>query len=479
MGLIRPKATVIRFPVADQPRHNASSIDFAGLTRDQAKRLIYEHQGLTAASRQFLAWAADKSATYTFTVTTARAELNWGKVRWRSCRQSLERLGVLCQQKALLPDASSHWTLAIDFAPLKHPRARDGSVSTPYPTKSTPRRRPPGRQAGTCCLTSQGSCQLPAIPAPPARPGWAGGVLDPQKEKSMQDDFLSAREFFDFLARNGVDRVRLAAQMRRKADGQRGAPLGFGSAASRIGEGAPVPAAQAADLAQSLLARLTKMGKHDLELVTAAAEDPKNRTKSILVDDLNAEGVEAVQRIWNGLGAILETSPGNYQAILILPELLARAERKSITDQMVAMAGGDVGAKGAQQLHRFPGSVNYKRALAEPFICRLVKFFKAAGPGIKAETPAPTQLRPAVSPTFGALRRVRALRPLNWKEPPRTTSEAAFRLAADMLRSGTSETYILAALSAPDVLRHHHPKDWPERTLARAKAFLAGDLYPR
>ncbi len=511
MGLVLPIKRLISASLEDRPRHNASSIDLAGLDRNQVKRLIHRSQDLGHAERAFLSWAADASANYVICVKTARDELGFGKALWASTKKKLVSRGILAQMRAILPDGSSHWTLSIDFAPLMalaRAHARDGRVSDPharacdppklahYPNKKNTPRRPPQGAGGNVVDAGQPSQPRPDLQlAPPAPRGAGGCVRSPQgaipegqefDEEKMTglDKFENfspevARKFFDWLAENDVTRVRLAVQTRKK-DGQRGAPLGFGRPGKPIAEGLPVATLQAADLAVSLLARLESpsIGKTRLELVTAAAEDSRGGAKSILVDDLDADGVQRVAARWRGPGAILETSPSNFQAVLILSEPLGREDRKSITDQLVGLAGGDKGAKGSQQLHRLPGSVNYKRSLPAPFVCRLVNFFTGTGEGVaSAHRPVPVARR--ASSTVVMPSNVRPLRPLRWKSPAASDSEAAFRLAADMARSGASDDQIKAVLSAPEVLRGHDPDDWPKRTLERARLFLAGGLYGR
>jgi hypothetical protein len=239
-----------------------------------------------------------------------------------------------------------------------------------------------------------------------------------------------------------------------------------------------VRTAAAADLAQALLARLEHMGKSRLELVTAAAEDPQGLSKTILIDDLDGDGVLAAKAKWRGPGAILETSPGNHQAILILSEPMGRDARKSITDQLVHLykaQGADDGAKSAGQLHRLPGSVNYKQSLPLPFTCRLVEYFNGMGEGVQPVKPVARQVSAPVRPGV-----VRPMHKRRWSAPAESLSQEAFRLAVEMLDSGARPCEIVATLSAPEWLRNKHSADdWPARTLEAAERFRAGELYGR
>lgn len=291
----------------------------------------------------------------------------------------------------------------------------------------------------------------------------------PLSESSIKE----AREFFDWMGRNGILKVQLAAQT-RKVDGKRGAPMGFGNGTKAVAPGAPMPSARAAELAQSLLTRLERMGKKNLELVTFAAEDSNGMSRAILLDDLKEPALARLKEIWDWQVCVLETSPENFQAILVTLEPMGREDRKSITDQLVAELGCDDGAKGRQQFHRLPGSVNYKWELAQPFVTRLHEFFRGRGLGVKpvkkiAPTPAPAKAAPSASPMPGV---VRPLRQSKWATATDDPSKLAFRRAVDLLRSGAGESAVLAALSQPEVLRDHDQDDWPSRTLRAAIDFI-------
>lgn len=88
----------------------------------------------------------------------------------------------------------------------------------------------------------------------------------------------------------------------------------------------------------------------------------------ILIDDLNKSSLELLP----DTGAILETSPGNFQASIICPRPLSSAEFLLVEDALLGKLGnGDRGAKGIRQLRRFPGSVNNKPGLATAFVTRV------------------------------------------------------------------------------------------------------------
>jgi hypothetical protein len=303
----------------------------------------------------------------------------------------------------------------------------------------------------------------------PASQGGAGCASSPHTIKNTNESNFQMKHFFDFLGRHGILSVRLAAQTRKK-DGQRGAPLGFGQPGRRVAEAPPVRTGAAAGLAPKLLEYLEHMTKKNLELVTSAAEDSQGLSKSILIDDLDRDGVLLVKTKWRGPGVILETSPGNYQSVLILPAGLDRTDRTRITRQLVELAGGDTGAAGPNQLHRLPGSVNYKAALAEPFVTRLVEYFTGTGDGVQPVKPAPVVHRPAA--LAARLGVVQPLKKWKWSTPAESVSQEAFRLAVEMLAAGSTSDQVEVTLSAPEWLRHHDSEDWPARTCRGAGEFL-------
>lgn len=288
--------------------------------------------------------------------------------------------------------------------------------------------------------------------------------------KSKSQNFSAAKSFFDWLVQHGVSSVFLAAQV-RKRDGKRGAPMGVGEPGARnpVAVGPAVSASTATASVGRLAERLTRMGKKNLELITWAAEGTGGVAQSILVDDLDEVGVRVVKEKWSGPGAVLETSPGNHQMVLILPVALGREERRRVARQLIALAVGDVGAASPIQPHRFPGSVNFKMSLFEPFECRLVEFFQGVGPGVEPAlaTLATARFAPTAVRTLGDLPRGRS-------EPQPgggDLSRSAQSFALWSLMHGRSRAETLTELARPQWLRHHDPTDWPERTVRKAESY--------
>lgn len=525
MGIFYSQSALLRKRLDKQStaikrKYNSSSVNLAGYTRDQIKKRVRESDQFTAAEKAILAYVADQDPdSFVLTATAARSALGFGELRWSTALRKLEGKGMFLQQSVALSSKARHWFHDVDFEPLC-----DAKYDAPLPRKKTDRLYnarahvipdfpginplrhtpppPPGgrrecveepsnkRRLGVA-QAAQAQAGQQAQPKPAAHdhlpaPKGGGAVLhapstdnNPSKDKPMKIDFSYAREFFDFLGRNGVLSLKIAAQIRKKSDDERGAPLGTGAPGEKgwnpLGVGPAVRTAAAGEMVQALLAHLEKYGKRNPELIIAAAEDSLGLAKSILLDDLKEAGVRALKTKWRGLGAILETSPNNFQAVLVLPEPMDRDARRSITAQLVQALGADPGAAGVGQFHRFPGSVNYKAQLPEPFVCRLVEYFTGIGEGVQ---PVKAVVKPTPAP--GVRVRPSPLRPLRsrrWQTPAKSISDEAFRLAVEMLDSGASASQVEAALSSPEWLRHHSATDWPERTRKSAERFRDGELY--
>lgn len=272
-----------------------------------------------------------------------------------------------------------------------------------------------------------------------------------------QSEFLDAQKFFEFCGARGARWWFVEAQP-RKQNGQRGAPIGrfFGARFAVYFDKVP---AKFLALARTL----ERAGKRQVDLQTR--ESPALAgARDVLVDDVDGFQLDPLRAWWPGAGAILETSPSNFQAVLLSPRTLTDGERARLAHAAAIRFEGDLGAAGAGQLHRFPGSPNFKRSAlvnGQPFCCRLVSLFDGESPAFSvsellAEVPSnlPTEhhrvgRRAAVETAAG------------------DNSARAFAWTLDQLRNGVSHDEILAGLRAA-WLSHHDPVDWPARTLANA-----------
>lgn len=188
-------------------------------------------------------------------------------------------------------------------------------------------------------------------------------LKDPSRFVNLQSDMQQALHsspaYWNFI-RAGFKSIDFSAslttavQYRRLRDGARGGPQPNRSRNVRLNY-VEFEAAKVVQYAQ----------KESLE-VTFRVDSPEHPL--LLIDDLGAEALDLLPDAC----AILETSPGNYQATLIAPRKLSGKEFLLVEDGLLAMLGsGDKGAKGIRQLRRFPGSINNKPGLTTAFVTRV------------------------------------------------------------------------------------------------------------
>lgn len=302
---------------------------------------------------------------------------------------------------------------------------------------------------------------------PPRR---RGGVPMTEKEMIMKDEvkremrremeLAGADRFFEFMAKNGVPKWICDAQPRKK-DGQRGAPLG-----RHFGFEYPVSNENLLDGFAELHFRLERVGKKRIDLQTKEAPT-ENGWRVILIDDLPGNQLDAARLFWPGPLAIMETSPENYQALLVAPRELNYQERLQAARFLVARFNGDPGAAAPDQLHRLPGSRNWKAsAIADgrPFLTRLIACYDAEE-GFDLADQLEEMLSGSAAAPATAPARPRAVR----QAAPGSSDNSgeAFRWALRQLARGTSHDVILAGLQTR-WLGHHDARDWPARTLHNA-----------
>jgi hypothetical protein len=207
-----------------------------------------------------------------------------------------------------------------------------------------------------------------------------------------------------------------------------------------------------------LIAKLLRDGKQKIDLQTSAQESTVGLSRSLLIDDLDKNQLGNLKQIWRGPVAVLETSHGNYQAILIMDLERVRAERTNIQLALVERFDGDIGAISATQLHRFPGSINWK---GEPFACKLIEIWDAIGPSNEGDFLVKTLTRDSPKQANRIFS--------NSEKTGVNMSAVAFGYTIQLLRKRVPDSQILAELGSPKWLRHHDKSDWPERTLHKAK----------
>ncbi len=291
-------------------------------------------------------------------------------------------------------------------------------------------------------------------------------------------DFDEVRQFFEFFEGYGVEYFFLEA-MPRKLNGDRGAPV---AKELRI-EKAIGGTEGMVEYIKKLQKKLNSFGKiADLHI----KESPGAKTyhRLLLVDDLELHFLEELANDYPGPIAGIETSPGNYQALLIAPRFprgLLSNEVLRIQKSLAADYLGDKGAVAAGQLHRFAGSPNYKGCAngALPFFSR-IEFLRAHKDSENCSAEAEEFLRgilrkseqkeiaqktqPAARAALSVDRFVAA------QGRDETASGDAFRYAMSMLRRGVSSAIVTSQVAAR--WGAGRSSDWAARTVWNAQHAL-------
>jgi hypothetical protein len=286
---------------------------------------------------------------------------------------------------------------------------------------------------------------------------WAGPSFSPDLFGLTHFEKFSANAFFEWLRKNGVAQVCLDG-MPRKKDGQRGAGV-----AQYFGFRYPVRTELAIQEFVRFGSKLATKKKNRVDLQMRSAEQALGLSRSILIDDLDASGVKALKAICRAEGAVLETSPDNFQVVLVWHELLSRDQRLALQRHFAAGVGGDMGAVSSIQLHRFPGSPNFKNDGL--FVTRLTEYFTGTGSelDVMAELPCTSY-----KPNTNSVTERQADDHLD-------NSAAAMSWTLKELRKGTKHSEILGELGGR-WLKHHHQIDWPQRTLKKALVYMSQRL---
>lgn len=274
----------------------------------------------------------------------------------------------------------------------------------------------------------------------------------------------TAEKFFKFLGDHGVEWFFIEAQPRLKTGpktGQRGAPIG-----ALFGSKWAVHHDKCAIAFTRLAARLAARGKQnvDLQMRESAA---RVGARLLLIDDLLEHSVEDLQTWWSGPLVVMETSPHNFQALLVSPRGLTEIEKSKCQESLAKKFEGDPGATGSSQLHRFPGSPNFKESAKTsgcPFICRSLVQDDGEDEGYE-------QLAELLNG-----KAIDRSSTLAWRAPARRggvasgtgdNSAQAFWWTIAQVKNGTSYDTILNRLATVYVA-HHDPDDWSHRTLHNA-----------
>lgn len=192
--------------------------------------------------------------------------------------------------------------------------------------------------------------------------------ISPNNHQS-EIDLNRLRQFFDFFENYDV-RFWLIDAFPRKKGGDRGAPV-----LAHFENFNPQIAVYGARRATSYINRVHRFmlscGKM-ADIHTRESPEIGLYHRTIMLDDLDFNSLEALNKDYPGPLAAIETSPENYQAILIAPRFpmddtptkfrgLLRPEVLEIQRGLARKYGGDTGAIAAGQFHRFSESPNYKK----------------------------------------------------------------------------------------------------------------------
>jgi RepB DNA-primase from phage plasmid len=278
----------------------------------------------------------------------------------------------------------------------------------------------------------------------------------------------AAHAFFEFMGGQGVNWFFVEAQPRLKTGpkaGKRGAPIG-----AKFGFQFACRHQDMVAGFKELSKRLAAGGKYRVDLQTR--ESPgREGARVILVDDLGQDELGRLKGWWSGPIAALETSEDNHQALLISPVGLNDGELSTCQKGLVQMFSADAGAAGVRQLHRFPGSPNFKSAAVvngQPFFCKLV-YTLVGETGGRKQIQELLSNPPSAAPARTRTRRAAADR--RSIDIGSDNSRKAWAWTLDQIRKGVGHQQILEGLKTK-YLAHHSDSDWPKRTLHNALHFL-------
>jgi hypothetical protein len=287
----------------------------------------------------------------------------------------------------------------------------------------------------------------------------------------MEFNLTESAAFFQFFDDCEVKWWFVEGQPRLKTGkniGRRGAPIG-----AHFGFKFAVPAHRATAGFQKLCDSLLRKRKQSVDLQTRESPDRSDGARVILIDDLTDLESEKLMGWWRGPVWLMETSPKNYQALIVSPFGLDSATLSNYQRCLAIKFHGDLGAVGAGQLHRFPGSPNFKTQVlvdGMPFICKTVGFRHSID--VEAGSEQMKELLQNKDTHTRALHASAAASNKKKKQLAKETEEPnnsvlAWRWTVQNLRKGRSHQAILDGLR-DRFLSRHDPTDWPGRTLHNA-----------
>lgn len=216
---------------------------------------------------------------------------------------------------------------------------------------------------------------------------------------------------------------------------------------------------------------------------------PRGEHNLSLVDDLTRDAVAAMKRAGFSPAAVIETSPGNFQAWLKHPEQLSKELGTAAARKLAERFGGDPGAADWRHFGRLAGFTNRKRAYrnAETGLHPFVKLIEAPGTvyteaerfigdvrvGVEAEQHAREQQRRVVqsyaAPHSKELKSIDSFRADPKYGGDGTRIDLAYAIYA--ASHGAGEAQIAAAIRSRDLSHkggERRQADYVERTIQKA-----------
>jgi hypothetical protein len=218
---------------------------------------------------------------------------------------------------------------------------------------------------------------------------------------------------------------------------------------------------------------------------------PQGEHNLSLVDDLSREALEQMKRTGFQPAAVIETSPGNYQAWLKHPERLSKDLGTAVARALARQFGGDMGAADWRHFGRLAGFTNRKPKYQGPDgLFPFVRVIEATGSaypeaerflsGVKREMEQATRLKAGRSRSaFSAPRVDSPLKSIDaFRDNPvyggdGTRVDLAYALYA--LSHGVCEADVRAAVASRDLSHkgnERRQQDYIERTVRKADLLL-------
>jgi hypothetical protein len=214
---------------------------------------------------------------------------------------------------------------------------------------------------------------------------------------------------------------------------------------------------------------------------------PKGEHDLSLVDDLKPESIAQMKAQGFQPAAVVETSPGNFQAWLKHPAPLPREVSTAVARELASQFGGDLGAADWRHFGRLAGFTNRKPKYAMedgrfPFVRVIESSGERYRAGAELVKQTEQKLRPAFSKRDEVSRRAEPTRLKSIDEfrsnplysGDHTRSDLAYAIYA--LAHGGSEADVAIAIKTRDLSHKGNEKrqrEYVERTLKKAASVLS------